>query len=229
MNKLREINGKYYRICEAFLIKQKDMTTLMSLYLHQDNKLQAAGNGNAYIIITSDEEIKVNDHFYHIGTGKIEVASRKLALLFLEHPQLLETNKKIIATNNTGLQYDSRQRTARGKAEKLPFESGVYYANFKPTGICSISKEFKEKYVKQYNNGFPIKKLLVEYVIHSELHSNLVIYDLMNDRRNCIGIRPIHNDISYEQLVDLFSKFQFDLENNIEGSEDAVKWLNQNL
>ena len=177
MSKLKEQNGKYYREAEVVMITTDKftLTTLCkcirvngllmdALKLNRlskplsEEELEDANHGkdvigidryfeaqNLYIL--SDDEIKVGDYVVEtLTTGELEVF--KIDTLNDIHNN--GTQRKIIATTDESL------RTNYKENNHQPLSKYNYI-------LPKPSDSFISKYIKKYNQGNQIKKMLVEY------------------------------------------------------------------
>ena len=141
MNKLQEINGKYYQECEAVMLATDKITGIIKF----GNQLRTTSQGlssmvyySQHLYFLSNEEIKDDDWCYDTLRGCIWQKSSKINCNG-------EIYKKIIATTDTSLLKDYSEQTLNGVA-CLP----------------QPPKAFIQAFIKAYNESKPITKVLVE-------------------------------------------------------------------
>lgn len=110
---------------------------------------------NQHLYILSDEEIKEGDWFIHTYTNRIHqcIGWRGTDLLIVgvigntnSYPTPNQYIKKIVATTNPDLWY----KYSIGHLPQEPL-------------IPKISLDFVERYIKEYNKGNKIEKVMLEY------------------------------------------------------------------
>lgn len=124
-------------------------------YLNQkrENKLNYYKNSekwdgsiNQHLYILSDEEIKEGDWIYDLALNRIIKQPN------LNNIDYISLHKKIIATTNPELYW----KHTKDQDGDIIGSTG--------NGICSISQDFIEAYIKAYNEGNIIKEVMVEYI-----------------------------------------------------------------
>lgn len=197
MSKLKEINGKYYQECEVILLPTQSKSNIsMDAYgrMYFGNYPENTPF-NQHLYITSNEEIKEGDWFmnrqYMIEEGKEEYAIWRCGDITPN-----SNPKKIIATTDTSLTI-------------IDYTDCEY-------PLPQPSKEFIKAYIKAYNEGKPITKVLVEYIypntinfgncIYKEINGDGSYYELINGE--------VEKTKSLNELINLNAEINFRLKVN---------------
>ena len=162
------------------------------------------------IYFITDDKIKEGDWQYTITHGITKVKN----LLWSEQ----ECAKKVIATTDSSLTYIKHD-------DSVPYPKGEQIFLPKP------SKSFIEKFIDMYNKNTPITDVLIEYWDHTEEDIQLKI-----NSNNEITIKRIKDSWNRKEVIDLFSKYQYDyaqwvlkMEYDLENKPTPVEWINKNL
>lgn len=166
MNNLKEINGKFYKECELVMLATDKKIISSGIYeysqissgceqmgwdseLRFTNSKRKMGDFGGFIkeeqhlYILSNEKINKGDWWYNHITGDIGQSNYK------QIPIEWGKTSKIIATTDTSLyQIVDILDYSATKAEIL---------------LPKLSVEFIKEYIKSYNEGKKINKVLVEY------------------------------------------------------------------
>ena len=154
MNKLKEISGKYYQECSVVMLSTDKATWPNCIWLGRISnqlRLDTSYNNKPKSIPPIDDSM-LPQHLYFLSNEKIKEGDWYLNIVSNEIVNVdfnidYEQNhcKKIIATTDTSLLKDYSEQTLNGVA-CLP----------------QPSKSFIQAYIKAYNEGNPITKVLVE-------------------------------------------------------------------
>ena len=174
MNTLKEINGKYYQEAEVVMITTDKFTlTTLCKCIRVNGLLMDALKLNHLSKPLTKEELKDANHgkdvigidryfeaqnIYILSKEKINIGDWRLDI-FMDNPVPKQSDiecgpeltRKIIATTDKSLKIESEldayYRNGIGGARNLP----------------QPSDSFIQEYIKEYNQGNQIKKMLVEY------------------------------------------------------------------
>lgn len=159
MNKLKEINGKFYQEAEVVMLATDKRSCLF--INKRSNQLQYYFKGTApnnakhqHLYFLSNEEIKEGDWYCDISMktsnyGIHQCDSKRLEAIC---NQFKDQAKKIIATTDTSLFIESPINIQNIPTQYIEED----YQLPQP------SKAFIQAYIKAYNEGKPITKVLVE-------------------------------------------------------------------
>lgn len=191
MSKLKEIDGRYYQECEVVMLAIDKRSCLF--INKRSNQLQYYFKGNApnnakhqHLYFISNEKIKEGDYYYN---DLFNMADQliKGGLVTDDLIQTLNNNKhnrKIIATTDISL------------------------------GLLQPSKSFIQAYIKSYNEGKPITKVLVEMEGIGRMKSGgeftPITYKLKINSNNEITIKKIKDSYTREEIEKLFNKWRKD-------------------
>jgi hypothetical protein len=149
MNKLKEINGKYYQECEVVMLATDKITGIIKF----GNQLRTTPQGlsnmvyySQHLYFLSNEEIKKGDWCIVTKSHK-DLLKGDIFQYNGNHSIDSYNVKKIIVTTDTSL------RIGGGTGRR---EDGVSISLPQP------SKSFIQAYIKAYNENKPIIKVLVE-------------------------------------------------------------------
>lgn len=224
MNKLKEINGKYYQECKVVMLATDDKAAPILSYLN-DKSLQYFPNtywsngdlSKRHLYFLSNKEIKEGD--WCINSYDNQIWKYKLSPCPLPYWGNKDTLTKIIATTDTSL------------------------------GLPQPSSQFILKYIELYNAGTPIKWVNVEYEEYFESNivplSNFVDeeqlttkYKLKVDKNNHITITKVKDSWSKEEVIAIFEKARIDImDMTFDGDfpecyvskEELFEWIEENL
>lgn len=189
-----------------------------------------------HLYIISDEEIKDGDYgFINIGKsgtiGKVSYDSKyntwDLTTFDNIHYPFTEKTyiKKIIATTDTSLKIINLSDLGE---------------NWKDILLPSLSQQFIQQYIEEYNKGNITKEVWVEY--EGYVQSTTWEYDEPEGYRvkinsdNTINIKPIKDSWSREEVIELLHKYERDMtyfgrDSYYKGCFPKVTddWANENL
>lgn len=175
---LIEKNGKYYQECQVVILategKQlktkctceptKGLFDLTEITEHSHSCGLLEYNGKLYLngdlvhlYITKSEEIKEGDKVIHKDSVLTISVNRGLYLTVEEFSNIdvrTDTCFKIIASTDNSLKYYTESSNPKRSKD-------VNYIN-------QLPKEFIESYIKSYNEGSPISKVLVQVIKNSK-------------------------------------------------------------
>lgn len=226
MNKLQEINGKYYQECEAIMLATDAFPKVGMLnyepYNSKGNKLElihyvltSEGLNPQHLYFLSNEEIKDERVLYdNLEKQIIDYRDQPASPKSILGRRYMDYCKKIIATTNQELD--------------LP----------------QPPKEFLQTFIKDYNENNPIIKVLVEMEkIHvgwepdytfedEEIEGSKKTYQyfLKVNSSNEITIKKIKDSYTREETIKLIKKFSnhfCPMNNHFEEDEDD--WIEENL
>lgn len=245
MNKLKEINGKYYQECSIVMLsndKANDCTGLIQCIKDWESRITPEEDFNKvgdlsygkntsqgvfkywkpqHLYITSNEEIKVEDYFLADNRDNIsENNGNPLWVLC----KCTKVNNDWLFCNELkeiGLNPDWSKKIIATTDSSISIMGKDYpklFFDYYP----QPSKQFVQKYIEEYNKGNVIDKVLVEYNKNTyEDWTNLPkmskeeFNTLRIDSHNCITIKPIKTSWSREEIIKLFSELQYDVAQSI--------------
>ena len=177
-----------------------------------------------HLYIISDDEIKEGDWVIHIGNPYFQFKESMRNLL-------CDDCKKIIATTNTSLNYET------------PF-----YGMDEDNNFPQPSQQFIEKYIESYNkssvgsNNFTIIDVLVELDIQhliDETNGEIVEYTdntlKINPKNNTITIKKLKNNWNREEIVEFGEKIREYCKNGYKSDSlhkvfyEWDNWIKENL
>ena len=171
--KLKEINGKHYQECEVVILSTKDNHSQLEIDNLSINKLsfelkQYTCKNPQHLYIVSNEKIKEGDYFLtdirnHISENNSNPIWKLKQCSKIDNGWIFNINnfglgynpnwcKKIIATTDSSLLI-------------TPYEWKAEDVNKIRTKYPQPPESFIAKFIKSYNEGNPITKVLVEYII----------------------------------------------------------------
>lgn len=223
--KLKEINGKPYQECEVVMLPTEKASKLVLAYnnklsinwTHDLAKFDDATYQHLYIL--SNEEIKEGD--WCICDL---VAQPIVKITNLEYAKQYNC-KKIIATTDSSLTIENEDEMEGRMICKLP----------------QPSQSFIEKYIKSYNEGNIISKVLVEYDKLTSMNQRNIIgsaFNLKIDKSNQITIIKQKDSWNREEVINIIQSYKSDLLVQIDickGKNESLKkvftdnWIEQNL
>lgn len=235
MNKLKEINGKYYQEVEVVMLATDKATWPNCIWLGKESKILRLDTSYKsksippvdnsmlpqHLYFLSNEEIKEGDWFmnrqYMIEEGKEEYAIWRCGDITPN-----SNPKKIIATTDTSLIENVGWKII-DKDKKDIYQS-----------LPQPSSKFIQAFIKAYNEGKPITKVLVEmeeldsqdYHVEIDYFGRTDIeleYELKVNSSNEITIKKIKDSYTREEVEELFEKFVD------AGYPVLYPWLEQNL
>lgn len=104
-----------------------------------------------HLYFTTDEEIKEGDYFYHANTGISQcIKTSEDSIFSSKGAHIKSACEKIAATTNPELWDTYKEQPFRQIGNK--------------TGVFKINISFIEAYIKAYNEGKPITKVLLEQI-----------------------------------------------------------------
>lgn len=227
MSQLKEIEGRYYQEAEVQMLATNDKSNIIDVF--GELKYFKVPDGtyeseNKHLYILSDDEIKEGDWVIanYFDEKYYVVQANNILLGNVEHGEALLFSaggftheigfcKKIIATTDINLLY-TRERTARGKFDNLTFEKGWNKANFKPTYLARLSDSFIKKFIKEYNQGNQITKVLVEYDKDwKQITGYNTVHQLDNilkvDSNNQITIKKVEPELYTREQVEMLIRY----------------------
>jgi len=172
-------------LCNKLLISSVVATEESALY---DNIPQ-------HLYILSDEKIEKDDWKYCSNTNQI-LQARKL-----DKNNICKDCKKIIATTNSDLNYTHCQSEEESNNRcKERCEHCIEY--YKPVDIIypQIPNSFIEQYIKSFNEGKAIDKVLVEYGEHIFSHPD------KNIKKGDFGLFVQNNEIIIKPIKDSWNR-----------------------
>lgn len=188
MNKLKEINGRYYQECEVVMLPTDKKANIGAdnWYLH-NKQILIINNLVSNLYFLSNEKIKDGDWFmnrqYMIEEGKEEYAIWKCGDITPN-----SNPKKIIATTDTSLTI-------------IDYTDCEY-------PLPQPSKEFIQAYIKAYNEGKPITKVLVEYISTADRAIDWEWRDIIKiNSSNEITIKKIKDSYTIEELPSILQSY----------------------
>lgn len=215
MNKLKEVNGKFYQEAEVLMLATNSKSHLHLVpkgeydenfgilekeLLLFDNTPSIFGYPAQHLYFLSNEEIKKGDWYLNIVSNEIVNVDFNIDY---------EQNhcKKIIATTDISLQ--------------LP----------------QPSKEFIQVYIKTYNEGKPITKVLVEidneWIDTSGKMAFGIPYQLKVNSNNEVIIKKIKDIYTREKVIELLSKHFVEAGSKIGLGQNVTEftkiWIEENL
>lgn len=209
MNKLKEINGKYYQECQVVILfteKPSKIIKCSNQLSYHPSGIDVGIKDYQHLYITSDEKIKSGELCLDDITGTIKKAENNLS--FKDDYCL-----KIIATTDSSLDIaqPSKQFIKKyieeynkgNKIENVLVEQDHYIYN------PETEKEYKS--VDRID------------IMDCEQHSKVKV-----DSHNCITIKPIKDSWTREEVKTLLlnlSKFKGDHHDYLE----VNKWIEENL
>ena len=204
MNKLKEINGKFYQECEVVMLATDKTSNLILeeqrlVYCKESRLAIINGAYNQHLYFLNNEEIKEGDWCINNNHDTIYQPNCKGDL---------SGWKKIVATTDTSLKI-SRENSHPNSIWKL---DGAL--------LPQPSKEFIKAFIEAYNSGNPITKVLVEYEAignwrHAEfVHTNNI---LKVNSFNEITIKKVKDSWAREEVRQLINSF---------GDYHKINWLN---
>ena len=214
---------------------QKECNVVMSatdnseLYLKPGEKLELTSNRPQYgiknlnftpqhLYITSDDEIKEGDCCY-----KHDLKGNVFKWINTTNPWYKDA-KKIIATTDESLHEIPNSIPGFNFPDKL--------------GLPKLSQEFIELFIKHYNTGNPITKVMVEYEFDNESHINNPGYHnqkLLINPDNTINIKTIKDSWSRDEVAALMNRAidmgynHCKLKGQVTSRDSFNKWIEQNL
>lgn len=199
MNKLKEINGKFYQECEVVMLTTDKTTNIYKF--KETNKLIISNHPNQkdeaipqHLYFLSNEEIKEGDWCYHPEVSQEYSIVTKEGTKTGLHPTQgvfrwkSTTNpwykkaKKIIATTDLSLNINNYSDVDR----LIDFEYN----------LPQPSQSFIQAFIKAYNEGKPITKVLVECWAHTEEDIQLKV-NLSNE----VTIKKVKNSYTREEVI----------------------------
>lgn len=199
MNKLKEINGKFYQECEVVMLTTDKTTNIYKF--KETNKLIISNHPNQkdeaipqHLYFLSNEEIKEGDWCYHPEVSQEYSIVTKEGTKTGLHPtqgvfQWKSTTnpwykkaKKIIATTDLSLNINNYSDVDR----LIDFEYN----------LPQPSQSFIQAFIKAYNEGKPITKVLVECWAHTEEDIQLKV-NLSNE----VTIKKVKNSYTREEVI----------------------------
>lgn len=210
MNKLKEINGKFYQECEVVMLTTEKATwpnciwlgrisnqlRLDTSYNHKPKSISPIDNSMLpqHLYFLSNEEIKEGDWCYHPEVSQEYSIVTKEGTKTGLHPtqgvfQWKSTTnpwykkaKKIIATTDLSLNINNYSDVDR----LIDFEYN----------LPQPSQSFIQAFIKAYNEGKPITKVLVECWAHTEEDIQLKV-NLSNE----VTIKKVKNSYTREEVI----------------------------
>ena len=193
MNKLKEIGNKYYQKCEVVMLA---VDKVSNIGLYKDTKNLVFNDHISYkdrgiyqhLYFLSNEKIKEGDWYLNIVSNEIVNVDFNI-----DYKQ--NHCKKIIATTDTSLQH---------AIDKSPYPMEIY-------GLPQPSKEFIQAFIKAYNEGKPITKVLVEmeldgaYMGHFE-GIDCSDYKLKINSSNEITIKKVKDSYTQQEVDNLLDR-----------------------
>lgn len=167
-----------------------------------------------HLYFLSDERPKLNDWFYAGEGSKPEQAKDFNGNLI--NGYISEGCKKIIATTDESLEIYTGQFK-----EPANIEADIMYNG--KTLLPRPSNSFISKYIKEYNRGNIITRVMLEYELIEWLN-----YGLKVDRNNEITISPVKSVYTREEVLKLLSDYRI-FGPKSSNLPDHNKWIEQNL
>jgi len=209
-------------------------------YLTQEYLKYSLNAKSYHLYILSDEEIKEGDWFMDItpmNYGKIYQSVGFSKSKGYEHwikstigviKEPIIQCKKIIATRDTSLKILCNKCEGAGWMLECK--------NCNGEGLISLpqpSTSFIQKYIEEYNKGNVITDVMVEYEGIEWLDKPLKYFPKINLKDNTITIRPIKNNWTREEVIELCKKAYKD--SNSTGLDkktlelESNDWIEENL
>lgn len=224
MNKLKEIDGKYYQEGKVFIIPTKreysqfdpELKDQYTIVRHNLKELYITNlpwskkySSEVHLYITSNEGIKKGDYYLNILSKEINVST-----IDVDKNTKGSHFLKIIATTDNSIFPNCDGKCAKKEC------------------ICLFpqpSKQFIQKYIEEYNKGNVIERVLVEY---NWMHITKKYPKV--DSHNCITIKPIKDSWTREEVEKLCRiAMQYGHDENTSGKYihqiDDNKWIEENL
>lgn len=238
MEKIIEIDGKYYQECRVVLLpadgKPGSVINLDNRELvHISQYSPKLENGNQHLYIISDEEIKEGDIDSNVFIFKSDnELITCLAGKGFGRVKGIGSYFKIIATT------DNKISINLGKEKWVAPTNSNYDQIY--TRLCpypQIPQQFIEEYIAGYNRGTVIEKVLVKYEVAPIYCNNgswfPIKYQLKISKDNTVSIERMKDSYSREEVVALFNKCGKDLElkyRTIQYPSYVLnRWIEQNL
>ncbi len=173
-----------------------------------------------HLYFITDDGIKEGDWQYTITHGITKVKN----LLWSEQ----ECAKKVIATTDLEIAIKKGEYNIGELSRKImiPTETTI---------LPQPSKLFIQKYLDMYNKKTAIESCMIEY--EQPFPGNPSIFDKLKiNSNNEITIKRIKDSWNRKEVIDLFSKYQYDyaqwvlkMEYDLENKPTPVEWINKNL
>ncbi|MCK9415575.1 hypothetical protein M0Q97_02820 [Candidatus Dojkabacteria bacterium] len=210
MNKLKEINGKYYQECEVVMLavdkKATDKPFTTGITLCNDDNLRIGNpvgksESRQELYFLSNEKIKEGDWCIRINPDSSIIGLPFKADHIIVLSQSHKGYKKIIATTDTSLTI-------------IDYVDCEY-------PLPQPSKEFIQAYIKAYNEGNPITKVLVEYEeVQTACFHNIPTQDI-NQLEDCWELVPkvnSSNEITIKKIKNSYTREEYS-----KGLKDAIE------
>lgn len=213
-----------WKECNVVLLPTNNKAVIKDLCLN-NNKLEIfnsiIGQCNTikqHIYITSSEVIKENDWCIDIWNNEI-IQMNKATKDMLDTGMLHNPHALIIATTDTSLKVYTCH---------TPTDCGIW-------SLPQPSQQFIEQYIKQYNLGNIIFKVMVEYkplikFTGSHSYESAYEFDLVINSDNTINIKSIKDSWSIEEVRNVCNQMRLDLDKtNSISNESFIDWIENNL
>ena len=186
---------------------------------------------NYELYIISDDEIKELDYYLHPNMQTISQHGVNDKLTGYEE---IKASKKIIATTNSSLKYN----TEIGRKERQFGDGELESINFE-LPLPQPSQSFIEVFVREYNKGNIITDVMVEYEQMSQDEKRKQADGINSYSINKLKINPKNNTINIKLIKDSWSRdevYNLMEEAWIRGEADKSmdytvreKWIQENL
>jgi len=249
MNKLKEINGKYYQECNVVIIPTNRIYTQFdpelkdhyTIVRHNLKELYITNlpwskkySREIHLYIVSDEEIKEGDWCIAMNRdtkySKPFQCNKSKAFVNPEFLNSQDDVRKIIATTDSSLKLNEECIKCNGYGGDQSGYCNECSGTGNPKLLPQPSKQFIQKYIEEFNKGNKIEKILVEYT-ESCINCATEGEDcgtFKTDSHSCITIKPIKDSWTREETKNLLlklSKFKGDHHDY----KEVNKWIEENL
>ncbi len=193
-----------------------------------DNGTLKYADGNVLnLYFLSDEEIKEGDWYYELHTT-------------VDNPKYLEQIHQAGKDNDnwkrsTGYRMKIIATTDESLSEQIMYypDGGIIGNKESYKSLPQPSQSFIERFIERYNAGAPITHVMVEYVMGGKFETFKEMKEfkphlLVNPKDNTITIKPVKDNWTREEVIELLKKNLEYTNISILGSE-FDKWIEQNL
>lgn len=185
-----------------------------------------------HLYICSTDEIKEGD--WVIVNEKylrrvVKVQSNQYLVVGVNNAVFKNVCKKIIATTDSNLYIHG---------DKMEVKQPKGFSQFYSKQLSTVSNSFIQAYIEAYNEGNPIKEVMVDYQ-ELDVKGNITFEDDIDNlsysatprlRGNEIIITKVKDSWSREELIELIKKFDIDpVVGRFNGPTTRNQWIEQNI